>query len=202
MPIKVTLHEIRNAGPKQTEIAKRACEALQGVLNDPEFARRVAAASYRETRFADAQGNSRSVPPDEIFGYIASGAERGTAADQEIDLQVKLARMRSVGSTIPGRLPFRTAYWFVNQCIAEDDPASLAAHFLHEWLHVSGFYHHPDNSAREDVPYVLGGIVTDLLGGAKGFSGAPALESALAAAPYHGEEPEGAEEEADESQMM
>lgn len=201
MPIKVTLHEISNAGPKQTDIANRACSALETALNHRDFERRVASATYRETRFRDSQGNSRSVPPEEIYGFVASGMERGTPEDQEIDLKVKLARMRSVGSTVPGRLPFRTSYWFINECIAENDPASLAAHFLHEWLHVSGFYHYPGNSAREDVPYVLGGIVTDLLQEDPSFTVSAKVKAEMEKAQYHGDESELSEDGPDEELM-
>ena len=34
---------------------------------------------------------------------------------------------------------------------------------MHEWLHVAGFIHFPNNSARDDVPYTLGKIVREIL---------------------------------------
>ena len=40
---------------------------------------------------------------------------------------------------------------------------SLAAHFIHEWLHVIGFYHFPGNEARNDVAYNVGNAVEKLL---------------------------------------
>jgi hypothetical protein len=202
MTIKVKLHEIINAGPKQTDIAKRACTALETALNHADFRKRVEAATYKETRWWDRDGNSRSIPVAEIYGYVAAGLERDTAADQEIDIKVKLARMNSVGSTVPGKLPFRTAYWFVNECITRDDPARLAGHFLHEWLHVAGFHHHPNNSARDDVPYVLGEIVIELLKEEKGFMPSSALAAEVAAAPYHGDEAELPDDGRDEDLMM
>lgn len=202
MAISVKLHEIKNAGPKQTDIAGRACAALETALNHPDFKRLVESATYEETRWWDAQGNSRSTPKAEIYGYVASGLERDTPADKEIDIKVKLARMSSVGSTIPGKLPFRTAYWFINECIESDDVASLAGHFLHEWLHVAGFHHYPDNSARGDVPYVLGELVIELLGDREGFAASAAVAKDVAAAPYHGDETELPDGGRDESLMM
>ena len=161
--IRVDFHGISNNGPKQEAIARRACSALQDAVNHPDFKRRVSSATYRETRFVDHDGNYIKVPREKIYGYIASGAEQGTANDATIAIQVSLKSMSSVGSTAIGVLPFSTAFWFINQCIEEDDHISLASHFIHEWLHVAGFYHHPNNGAREDVPYTVQEIVSDIL---------------------------------------
>ena len=113
--------------------------------------------------FEDQNGRSFSVPPREVYNYIASGAEMGTISDSTIDIEVSLEERNDVGGTYPGRLPFYTAFWFIDECIEYDDHISLASHFIHEWLHVQGFYHHPDNSAREDVPYTVQKIVSDIL---------------------------------------
>ena len=179
--ISVTLHELIDAGPRQTALVSQSCQLLQTALNDPNFVPMVANATYRETRFRDANGQTRSIPPAELPGFIASGAERGTPGDNEIDLKIKLARLRRgvVGSTIPGRLPFRTAYWFINGCLAEEDAISPARHFIHEWLHVAGFYHYPNNSAREDVPYVVGDIIRQLLSQNKALHESTAMAQAL-----------------------
>ena len=165
MSIKVTLQKISNNGPKQEAFAIRACEALEEALNHPDFNERVVNATYKETRFRDGSGRWFSVPAHEIPDYITSGIERGTTRDSEIDIKVYLKWFRSgiLGSTTLGKLPFYTAFWFINGCIESDDYISLARHFIHEWLHVSGFYHYPNNKARKDVPYVVGDIVRDLL---------------------------------------
>lgn len=166
MPTKVTLKKISNNGPKQKAIAEQACALLEQAINHPNFKEMVESAKYRQTRFRDGEGRAFSVPVNEILNYITSGIERGTAEDQEIDIEVALMKLdgNPVGSTIPGKLPFFTSYWFINECLRkESGPANLARHFIHEWLHVSGFYHHPDNSARKDVPYNVGDIVVNLL---------------------------------------
>ena len=176
MTVTVTLHSILDAGPKQIAIAHRACALLEAALNDPRFPAMVAAENYRETRFADASGAWRSVAVSDIADMVFAGRERGTEADAEIDLEVRLDGFRRgiLGSTLPGVLPFRTAYWFINDCIQHDEPAELAGHFMHEWLHVSGFYHWPDNGARDDVAYHLGNIVRRLArGDAKTTSAMP-----------------------------
>lgn len=162
--IKVNFRGISNTKkPEQEVIARRACAALEQALNHPSFAGRVASAPYLETRFWDEDWNSFSVPPQEVYNYIASGAEMGTAGDSTIDIEVCLMKRNDVGGTVPGELPFYTSYRFIDGCIEWDDYISLAEHFIHEWLHVAGFHHHPDNDAREDVPYTVHEIVGDIL---------------------------------------
>src|SRR5687768_4301825 len=139
MTIKVILHEVAGADARQLGLARRAAAALERALNHPEFAGRVAAAPYKETRFSDGARDC-SIAPSEIEGIIASGAERGTEADAEIDLRIRVAPLPEgvVGETTPGTLPFRTARWFLEGCRHQEDVVTLARHFIHEWLHVAG----------------------------------------------------------------
>ena len=53
-----------------------------------------------------------------------------------------------LGGTALGCQPIHPARWFVDRCIAAGDAVNLAGHFMHEWMHLSGFYHWPDNKAR------------------------------------------------------
>lgn len=163
--MQVKLVQLDAAGPKQVEIVNRACVSLQEALNHEEIALRIANAHYKETRFRSADGVVASIQPEQIWGYIKSGRERGSAEDGVINVAVRLARKPDgiLGSTTPGKLPWETAYWFVNTCLRNDDPISLARHFIHEWLHVAGFFHYPNNKARDDVPYNVGAIVETLL---------------------------------------
>lgn len=167
MTVRVTLQSLENAGPKQQEIASRACELLEQAVNDPRFVQEVLDATYLETRISGADGSTWSVSVKTLPDFVLQGLEQGTAADAEIDLRVVLDGFRRgiLGSTLTGVLPFRTAYWFINDCIKYDEPAELAGHFMHEWLHVCGFYHWPTNSARDDVAYNLGNIVRKLARG-------------------------------------
>ena len=164
MTIRVTLHDFAGADARQSALAARAAAALEEAVNDPGFEPRVRAAPYKACMFSDGS-RSWSVPPADVYGYIRSGAERGTAADREIDLAIVLADLPKgvVGETTPGKLPFRTARWFIDGCVEDGDVVSPACHFIHEWLHVAGFYHSPDNKARGDVSYLVGDIVRDLL---------------------------------------
>ena len=78
MAIRVTLDEAIDADSRQAALMRRACGLLETALNHPEFAGLVAGAPYEETRFEDAEGGKRTVPPDEVLRLIAAGAERGT----------------------------------------------------------------------------------------------------------------------------
>jgi hypothetical protein len=162
--IRVILHELAGADARQRGLAMRAAAALEEAVNDPDFERRVGSAPFKATMFSDGE-RSWPVPPARIYDCIKSGRERGTAADSGIDLAIVLADLPEgvVGETTPGKLPFRTARWFVDGCVEDEDVVSPACHFIHEWLHVAGFYHCPDNSARGDVSYLVGDIVRDLL---------------------------------------
>lgn len=167
MAVKVTLHHISNAGPKQEAIAARACVLAEDALNNPDFERRVTGSTFKETRFEDAHGTTRHIPVGDLTEMIRKGGERDTVDDAEVDLEIVLDDFPSgvLGSTSLGKLPVRTAYWFINECIKYDQPSELAGHFIHEWLHVCGFYHWPNNRARGDVPYIVGNIVRDLARG-------------------------------------
>jgi hypothetical protein len=69
----------------------------------------------------------------------------------------------ALGSTLLGCLPIRTARWFVDRCAGAADAVNLASHFMHEWMHLAGFFHWPDNKARGDAAYVVGRLVRETL---------------------------------------
>lgn len=161
----VKLNKLESAGPKQTAIVQQACALLQRALNHPTFSDKVKNASYTATWRKGPGGASAQIVPAQIPQLILNGLELSTAPDFEIDLHIKLVRLRRgiVGSTPLGAFPIGTSYWFINSCIAEDDAVGLAAHFMHEWMHVAGFYHRGSNRARGDVAYRLGEIVATIL---------------------------------------
>jgi hypothetical protein len=161
--IKVTLHSLKGAGEKQQMLARRAVVELEWALNHPSFADRVRHKQF--TRWhRNEQHRETELPVEEILIIIESGRELYSDADHEIDLSVRLKLMpRAVGKTPIGGPIIRTAYWFINDCVRDDNPAELAAHWMHEWLHVAGFYHRGGNDAREDVPYVVGEVILEMV---------------------------------------
>ncbi len=44
----------------------------------------------------------------------------------------------------------------------DNEPISVAAHWMHEWMHVSGFRHKRAEPDHSDVPYRVGRIVRDV----------------------------------------
>lgn len=170
MAIPVKLHGIADADSRQRRFVERAIARLDEALADPAFRVAVEHARYVETRWTPLHGDWRSLTGREIFARIAGGLERGTEADGVLDLSFALIDLpgpesgrQVLGSTSLGCQPIHTAKWFVDRCARSSDAVNLASHFMHEWMHVSGFYHWPDNSARGDAAYVVGRLVRESL---------------------------------------
>lgn len=174
MPLSVKLHALDGATPAQAAFVAEAVALLEEAVSDPRFLGAVVGADYIDTHWSDAQGGTRVFTVAQIATRLGEGRERGTAADQVIDLAFTLADLpgaegppRVLGSTALGTLPISTARWSVDRCMAANegagDPVNLASHFLHEWCHVSGFFHYPDNKARGDTSYVAGRLVRETL---------------------------------------
>lgn len=160
MPIKVTLHDLRGADDQQREFAEQAVTLLTKALNHPEFETLVRATSY-STAFQDSRGRRSRLPNQRVWAILASGIELGTASDLEIDLRVRLKwlwRPSTMGWTNVGGPVIVTNTRYFNRWMRDADPAYLAAHWLHEWLHVAGFVHE-DGHEDDDAPYVVGELV-------------------------------------------
>jgi len=171
MSIKVTLNKLERAGPKQEKITIDACNLLEQALNHSTFPQKVQQAEFKASWHQSPERRDIQLTNDEVLKLILSGKEQSSENDYEIDLHIRYKKLRhwykpwssTIGSTNLGKFPICTSYYFVNDCIKNADPISLAAHFMHEWLHVAGFYHHGGNDARDDVAYVIGNIVHDIL---------------------------------------
>ncbi|MBN8613209.1 MAG: hypothetical protein J0L92_21635, partial [Deltaproteobacteria bacterium] len=112
-------------------------------------------------------GGGGGQQPD-VLRRILSGSEHGTEADDEIDLRVQfrnfgIFKRKTVGQTVEGQAIIETAYWFVDQCIAANDEAPLAAHWLHEWMHNVGYRHDTTGGDGGDVAYAIGELLYALV---------------------------------------
>jgi hypothetical protein len=168
MSIRVTLNKLESAGPKQTTFVNQACDLLEKALNHKEFMTRVRMAEYTASlqRVPGVGDVERS--QQEVAQIILLGLESQTSADYEIDLHIRLRKFKPwqryvVGETSLGRFPIMTNYRFINRWMDDGDAISLAAHIMHEWMHVAGFFHQGGNSARGDVAYVIGNIVHEVI---------------------------------------
>lgn len=167
MPTKVVVEALNKFSPMADAHFRNAATALERAINDPAFNDLVLEAKYKETRFKPS--SARTVvrkTPAEILAIITGGIERGSTADGQISLKITrddTIKPDVVGVTTTGRLPFRTAGWFIDAAVQSGDLVSPARHMIHEWLHVAGFVHKRNNGWRPDVAYLVGGIVRTIL---------------------------------------
>jgi hypothetical protein len=170
MTLTVNLADVAGANPAQEQFIGRAIGRLAEAVANPRFLPTVRVASYVETRWTPLRGQWRSLGGQEIAERIAGGIERGSLSDGVLEFRFALADLpgpetgRTVlGSTALGCQPIHPARWFIDRCASAGDAVNLASHFMHEWMHLSGFFHWPDNKARGDAAYVVGRIVREML---------------------------------------
>lgn len=166
MGISINLRELIDFDPAQQAHFRKAADVLALAVNHPNFQQQVLSAPYRETYFRPAGGSRISKTPAEIVQIIVNGLERGTLADGTIDIAIRqdpTIDAPVVGSTTPGKLPWRTSSWFIENSTSAGDTISPARHMIHEWLHVAGFVHKRQNGYRKDVAYLVGDIVRRIL---------------------------------------
>lgn len=149
------------SGYTQTEKQKlgEATDLMAKVLNSREFRHAVLSSKFT--------GEARS--PREIYESIRAAKENFTdAADGEVDLNLKLENFswfqrKVVGYTTPSSDTITTNRRFFGSY----EPAEVAGHLAHEWLHKLGFEH--DHAATRDrpfsVPYAVGDLVERLAKG-------------------------------------
>src|SRR5688572_25835397 len=167
MPTTVNVEDVRNERrPAQEEMLRRAARILETAINDPRFFERVRSASYVRTGWKSSSGRRVAYTRQQIADRIAAGRERNTAIDNVINMELSLRVTPDgvLGSATLGHQPIRPGYRFVDESIRKDKAGPLAGHLMHEWLHVSGFYH-KYKGPQDDVPYVVGRIIRDILRG-------------------------------------
>jgi len=163
---KITLHSLGNANQTQKDFATKAIRRLKAVLNDEEFISRVSEADYSGRKFKADDGSDTEATNEQIVEIITTGKERKTDPDNEIDLQIKLSPLEDgvAGSVTPPSRIITTSTTYFNEWMEGKQPLSLAAHWMHEWLHVAGFRNvnsdgKPDTN---DVNYSIGRFVVEI----------------------------------------
>ena len=170
MALTVRLLGVEGADSAQSSFIERAIARLGEAVAAPDFLWAIAAASYVETRWTPLHGRWLALTPAEIAERVAGAAERGKTSDGVLEFEFALADLPGpesgsivLGRTALGCQPIHPAKWFVDRCRAAGDAVNLASHFMHEWMHLCGFYHWPDNKARGDAAYVVGRLVRETL---------------------------------------
>jgi hypothetical protein len=161
------LHALEGATENQRQFANNAIRGLIAVVNNEEFLRKVKNGQYSRRRLRTEAGTYVEADNDTILKLIKTGKELNTVPDNEIDIQAKLAALRrtTVGSVKPPSPIITTNTLFYNDWMEKKDSLSLAAHWMHEWLHVAGFRHVKlanGNPDRQDVNYTIGGFVIEI----------------------------------------
>lgn len=163
--MRVSLGKVNGYTTNEQKKLGEATNLMAKVLNSREFRDAVMNATYAgKPGFAD---EARS--PREIYEAIRGAKENFTdAADGEVDLNLKLENFswfqrKVVGYTTPSSDTITTNRRFFGSY----EPAEVAGHLAHEWLHKVGFEH--DHAATRDrpysVPYAVGDLVDKLAKG-------------------------------------
>jgi len=144
------------------------------VLNDAGFIKELPNLRYSARSFRTVDGQSIEADTARVRQIVSTGRERYNSCtaptprpdkDGQLDIDLVLVPKNrpTVGSTVLGKQPVRTGYWFVNAAAAVDNGVGIARHLMHEWLHIAGFFHAGGNKARGDVPYAVGDLVSRIL---------------------------------------
>lgn len=160
--IKVELRAVTNADDNRKAFANKTVTKLEAIINDPSFTAKLQSASYTGRRYRNDAGVLVDATNEVVNQVIIGGKERRTGPDGIVDLQVTfagLSKPRTVGFVSPPSPLITTNTRFVDAW-QPDDYLSLAAHWMHEWMHVAGFRHRPDD--RTDVPYSIGTFVKEV----------------------------------------
>ncbi|MDT0575053.1 hypothetical protein RM533_02505 [Croceicoccus sp. F390] len=169
MTLTVLLHDITGANEAETAFIRESVTLLREAVAMPGFGASIRKADYGGSLWQGMHGKIRALSGDEIWERVHDGREAGTTGDHALNLSIDVADLPGpetangarpiIGSTQAGQLPIRSARWFVQACMLADDPVNMAAHLMHQWMHVSGFVHGPDGHDSLDAPAVVARLV-------------------------------------------
>jgi len=147
--------------PWQVTLANQAVRLIDIVVNDgssDNFLAQVLSGSYTYSGYRDDDGTLSEVGNSVFVDVIRGGKETKQPVDNVINLQVALERYASsryLGYVNPPEPLITTNTNWID--LPYIDPLSVAAHWMHEWLHVAGFEHYSDEDVDEsDAVYSIG----------------------------------------------
>lgn len=144
--------------PEKVQFGKNACLLLESIINKQSFQNRVLNGNFSGRSFRQDDGTMITADNRYILQQIMTGKELGTSADNIIALTVEIEKLgrKIVGRVKPPDPLIITNSTFFNYWLKKGDTLSLAAHWIHEWLHVSGFRHAGSDPDKKDVSYLIG----------------------------------------------
>ncbi len=157
---KVALQLLDNANASQAAKGEVARGILERTVNKDAFQKAVLAASFLDVRFEKPSGEIVAGLSNElVLRLILYGTERGSNANDSIDLQVRLYSIlfsSAIGYTSDGIIHTRDKFF------EHAEPVEVAGHWMHEWMHAAGFLHDFRRTSRREqsVPYLVGELVT------------------------------------------
>ncbi|MGJ1536517.1 hypothetical protein ACR784_15985 [Sphingobacterium multivorum] len=154
-----------NIGDSEKKFANDAVSLLIEIVNDAKFLNSFKGAKFSHSTLYDDNGKYIKIGNEQILEIIQTGKERKTLPDNTINLLIFLDESlggSTVGKVNPGDPTIRTNVSFFNYWIKNDDYLALAAHWIHEWLHVAGIYHKGCRVDANDVNYTIGKIAFEV----------------------------------------
>lgn len=144
-----------NASAAQKAKYEKALIVVAKVLKDPEFKKRVLAHRDFENT-SDSQAT--------VYRKLFEGSETYKAAKKDGIAQLEVRFYYAANSTVGYTYP-KVGYIMVNTKFFNGyTPSSVAANFIHEYLHKLGYGHDSSATARRpySVPYGIGSIMRSL----------------------------------------
>jgi hypothetical protein len=165
----VILETLVGANDAQREFAERARALAERVIQSDAFRTALLKRHVTSVTWEGVDGIQQGMPMERAHALIVAGQELGTAGEGIINLKIELVaiskfpfRSRTIGYVNHPDPTIHTGRWFIDECIRNNDPSSLAAHWMHEWMHVAGFVHASRHSKWGDISYSVGEIVLEL----------------------------------------
>lgn len=166
MSVGVIIHEIAEANEAERAFLRSAGNLLREAVSMPGFGASVRQSEYGSTKWRSRHGSVKELDGEEIWDRIHLGRESGHTGDHTLNLKIEIVDLPGpddgkaiIGATELGNLPIRVARWFVEHCMLAGDRVNMAAHLMHQWMHVSGFVHPEDGHAPTDAPVVIARLV-------------------------------------------
>jgi hypothetical protein len=147
--------------PKEKQKIEEAIQVVEKVVNSNSFKSRVI--GYQGTGPLGGYRGNNNLTNEEIYQFIMEGRELIDGDSTLYEMNFDLRRYyrgwsKVVARTYPGKSNWIEANGkFYSGMRVEE----IAANLVHEWLHLTGFYHQ-SASDHESVPYKVGNIAGEL----------------------------------------